>query len=143
MAVSLSKHHALTDWMHRNDWNMHRAASEAVEDTSGGFRGVAHGAVGRTQLRAILNTARVCTSPGDFESFLSARRERRRKNGSPPQEDFWQALLDHLRAARNESGYVKKAKEALGGALSPAQEMRIIEAYFTHLITHCQLRSKK
>ena len=142
MSTSRSKQQ-LTQWLQRNDWAMHIAASEAVDTTDALKEGVPE--IGRTQFRAILNTARVCDNPKTFKRFLDKRRKRREKEARNSNRSFlkkkaafWGELMSQLRTAGD---HARTAADTVGD-LSKSDQMRVVEVYFTHLIAHCQLRSK-
>jgi len=140
-------HQVFTEWLRRNDWVMHTDASTAVEEVEALSEGVPE--ITRSQLRAILNTARVCDKPRTFKRFLDSRRRRRDKeaqnSGKPylkKKAAFWNEVLNRFRHAQKT--YVNAAASDLSGvSLSNGDKMRVIETYFEHLIAHCKLHSRK
>jgi hypothetical protein len=144
---SLTTHQSLTGWLQRNDWALFSSASAAVDEQAALHEGVSTSAVKRSQLRAILNTACISANPNTFRRFLRERKERREKEASSSDKDhihkkaaFWEEIVNQWHHAQHT--YVNAAADELDLDLSEADQMRIIGAYFEHLIAHCQLRSK-
>jgi hypothetical protein len=124
-------------WLHRHDWTLYETATNAVEDKeeiSGGLRRVK-----KTQLRAVINTARMCSSPSTFRGFLEKRAERRRAAGQDTRADFWSELASQLDYVQEE--HAEPAVDAAGipDARADGAEMRVVRAYFEHLISHCHV----
>jgi len=134
---------ALTEWLQRNDWALYERATTAVETESAFKDGVS--VVKKSQLRAVVNTARMCSTPSQFRGFLDKRRERReraaRKRDKKVLEQkaqFWKALKSHLNEIE------EQAAEAAEHAGVPdtgrdAAKMGVVRTYFEHLVSHCQV----
>ena len=144
---SQSQHQALTDWLQANDWTLFSEASKAVDERDALHEAISTSAVSRSQLRAIVNTARVSGNPNTFRRFLRERKERREKEASSSDRDhiiqkaaFWVEVINQWHHAQD--NHVSRAADELNLDLSKTDQMRIISAYFEHLVAHCQLRSE-
>lgn len=136
---------ALDAWLARTDWTLHTDAINAVETISAFSEGVR--AVDKSQLRAVVNTAKVCNNHGTLRRFINHRAERREKANQEDKAAFWRALADRLSHIKDT--YVPDAEQAIEQLtatphdLSEPELMRIVRAYFGHLIAHCHLRASK
>ena len=134
---------AFDAWLTRTDWTLHEDAIAAVDDIEGLSKGPR--SVHNSQLRAVVNTAKVCSDPGTFRWFINKRAERRSKAGQENKAAFWQALSSRIDHVKNE--HVPAAETAVEQAtgadctLSDADVMRIVRSYMGHLIAHCHLRA--
>lgn len=142
---TLAPRQALDAWLTRTDWTLHKDAINAVDTISAFSEGVQ--AVENSQLRAVVNTAKVCDNHNTLRRFITKRAERRAKAGQEDKAAFWRALADRLSHIKNT--YVPDAEQAIGqftkGSydLSEPELMRIVRAYFGHLIAHCHLCASK
>lgn len=134
----------LRDWLQRHD---HELAEQAVADIEGddGLRDAAQHAVSATQLRGLLNTAKVCSRP-DLEEYIGKRQERRQDTDAD-EAAFWEALLQALGDLDELS---EAAASACGADATTPQSVRegrvdertvrtlIGRRYLSHFVAHCQ-----
>lgn len=127
-------------WLRRHDWTLYEAATGAVEDEEAIAGGLDR--VKKTQLRAVINTARMCSSPSTFRRFLKKRAERRRAADQDTRADFWSELAAQLDYVQEE--HAEPAVDAAGipDARADGAEMRVVRAYFEHLISHCHVANE-
>lgn len=142
---TLAPRQALDAWLTRIDWTLHKDAINAVDTDSAFSKGVQ--AVENSQLRAVVNTAKVCDNHNTLRRFITKRAERREKANQEDKAAFWRALADRLSHIKDT--YVPDAEQAIEQLtatphdLSEPELMRIVRAYFGHLIAHCHLRASK
>jgi len=127
----------LRDWLRRHDWTLYEAATEAIETRDAFVEGL--GAVNKRQLRAVINTARMCSSPSAFRGFLKKRADRRRTAGQDEKADFWRALVDALDDVQEKHATPAVEEVGIPEARADAAEMRVLRTYFEHLISHCHV----
>jgi hypothetical protein len=135
--AQVSPFRKLRDWLRRHDWALYEAATDAVETQDAFAEGL--GAVNKNQLRAVINTARMCSSPSTFRGFLKKRAERRRTAGQDDKANFWSALADQLDDIQDDHARPAVEEAGIPQARADAAEMRVLRTYFEHLISHCHV----
>lgn len=142
---------ALSGWLRRNDWALYETATQAIEERDAFAEGVSE--VKKSQLRAVLNTARMCPRPGAFEHFVEKRKDRREKEarqsddeGLRKRAEFWGALEDHVGQILEDyaTPAIEEITEETGGADPKVEtaQMRVLRAYLEHFISHCHVKSR-
>jgi hypothetical protein len=129
--------HALSDWLRRHDWTLYETATSAVEQKEAFTEGLSD--VKKSQLRAVINTARMCSSPSTFKGFLEKRAERRRSSGETTKANFWRALADEVDDVQDEHAAPAVTAAGFPETGTEAAEMRVVRTYFEHLISHCHV----
>ena len=138
-----TKSQAFDAWLTHIDWALHKDAINAVDTIDGLSAGTRP--VGNSQLRAVVNTAKVCSDSRTFKKFINKRAKRRAKASKEKKAAFWRALSSRIDHVKNE--HVPAAEAAIEQAtgadctLSDADVMRIVRSYMGHLIAHCHLRA--
>jgi len=146
---SQSRRRRLRTWLQRHDRRLSkRAVADAGE--TGAVRDAVEGGeradVGPTQLRALQNTATLCSFP-ELEGYIE-KRKNRRADMDETAAAFWEALLHSLRNVCEEM--VPEATEACGAAETTPQTTEadtldrrdvktlVARRYLRHFVAHCQ-----
>lgn len=146
---SLSGRQRLRTWLQRHDRRLSKRAvadageTDAVRDAvEGGKRAD----VRPTQLRALQNTATLCSFP-DLEGYIE-KRKNRRADTNETASAFWESLLHSLRNVCEDM--VPEATEACDAPETTPQTVEagtldrrevktlVARRYLRHFVAHCQ-----
>lgn len=135
----------LQGWLDRHDHQLAERAVTDIDETEALRGAVKHGDVTSTQLRGLLNTAKM-SSPDDLKKYIG-KRKKRRNAANQDDADFWEELEFVLGGF---DAVVDEAAEACGAEETTPQSVRIgrldrrtvharvMRRYMTHFVAHCQ-----
>jgi len=123
---------------------LYKAATRAVEDEEAFAEGLSE--VKKSQLRAIINTVRMCSRAGTFEHFIEKRKDRREKEARRSDKEhlkkraeFWNALHDHVGQVLKDYAAPAVEETKVPESKTETAQMRVLRAYFKHFISHCHV----
>lgn len=144
----------LRAWLRRHDRALSKQAVADIDGTdalSEAVKGGDRADVSMTQLRALNNTAKMCTLP-DLQCYIRKRRERR-QDTSQAAAAFWDELDRALGSLMDE--YASEAVQACGAAETTPQTVQedvfderavktlLARRYLSHFVAHCQYLQRR
>ncbi len=141
----------LRAWLQRHDRALGKRAVGDIEETEALHDGARHGAVSMTQLRALLNTAKMCSIESSTDQGLREyirKRKERRADADESESAFWGAvnrvlgdLLDEVAPEAVEACEAPETTpETRRSNVFDHRAVRTLVArrYLSHFVAHCQ-----
>lgn len=123
-------------WWYQNDFRLLQRATDFVAKTDSVQAALEQNGIKRTQLQALLNTARCCPAK-ELRQFIGRRKERRDKAGDELEAGFWEAVERELANLLNEELHGLEQEGSLEKGEREEIKTLIGRRYIEHLVSHC------